>query len=185
MIQPAYGGADRGREDGDETVEGEGLTALFLLEGVGLDGLGHGLRATTTNTLEDPADEQDRQRGGDAAEEARDGKDHDAEHEEVAATDDGGGPASTGKDDGVRDQIAGQDPGPLIVLAPRLPAMWGRATLAIEVSRTSIKAARATVAAISTGLPPASNCRGLALRVFRLRLFQAILIPIRTNFFLL
>src|SRR5271169_7040042 len=30
--------------------------------------------------------------------------------------------------------------------------MWGRATLAIEVSRTSMKAASATVAAISQGL---------------------------------
>src|SRR3979490_576019 len=30
--------------------------------------------------------------------------------------------------------------------------MWGRATLAMEVSRTSMKAARATVAAISQGL---------------------------------
>src|ERR1700722_10146516 len=32
--------------------------------------------------------------------------------------------------------------------------MWGRATLAMEVSRTSMKAARATVAAISQGLTP-------------------------------
>ncbi len=30
--------------------------------------------------------------------------------------------------------------------------MWGRATLAMEVSSTSIKAARATVMAISQGL---------------------------------
>src|SRR5579872_7138575 len=37
-------------------------------------------------------------------------------------------------------------------LAPRLPAMWGRATLAMEVSSTSMNAARATVAAMSHGL---------------------------------
>ena len=37
------------------------------------------------------------------------------------------------------------------MLAPRLPAIWGRATLAMEVSRTSMKAASATVAAISHG----------------------------------
>src|ERR1700683_1489566 len=36
-------------------------------------------------------------------------------------------------------------------LAPRLPAMGGSATFAIEVSSTSIKAARATVAAMSHG----------------------------------
>jgi hypothetical protein len=37
------------------------------------------------------------------------------------------------------------------MLAPSEPAMWGSATLAIEVSSTSIKAARATVIAISQG----------------------------------
>ncbi len=41
---------------------------------------------------------------------------------------------------------------PSSVLAPRLPAMWGRATLAMEVSSTSMKAARATVMAMSQGL---------------------------------
>src|SRR5271167_2623635 len=38
------------------------------------------------------------------------------------------------------------------LLAPRLPAMYGRATLAILVSRTSMKAASATTTAISQGL---------------------------------
>src|ERR1700733_11635841 len=37
-------------------------------------------------------------------------------------------------------------------LAPRLPAMWGNATLAILVSSTSMKAAIATTTAISHGL---------------------------------
>src|SRR5580658_3563811 len=38
------------------------------------------------------------------------------------------------------------------LLAPRLPAMYGRATLAMLVSSTSMKAARATTTAISQGL---------------------------------
>ena len=38
------------------------------------------------------------------------------------------------------------------MLAPSEPAMCGRATLAIEVSSTSIKAANATVMAMSQGL---------------------------------
>src|SRR5437899_4165592 len=38
------------------------------------------------------------------------------------------------------------------LLAPRFPAMYGRATLAMLVSRTSMKAARATTTAISHGL---------------------------------
>ena len=37
-------------------------------------------------------------------------------------------------------------------LAPREPAMCGRATLAMEVSRTSMKVARVTVSAMSQGL---------------------------------
>src|SRR5882762_1452235 len=39
-----------------------------------------------------------------------------------------------------------------LLLAPRLPAMWGKATLAISVSRTSIKAAKATTIPINQGL---------------------------------
>src|ERR1700730_2692780 len=38
------------------------------------------------------------------------------------------------------------------LLAPRLPAMYGRATLAMLVSRTSMNAASATTTAISQGL---------------------------------
>src|SRR5215469_5904279 len=38
------------------------------------------------------------------------------------------------------------------LLAPKLPAMYGRATLAMLVSRTSIKAASATTTAMSQGL---------------------------------
>src|SRR6266436_1314579 len=38
------------------------------------------------------------------------------------------------------------------LLAPRFPAMYGRATLAMLVSRTSMNAARATTTAISQGL---------------------------------
>ncbi len=41
---------------------------------------------------------------------------------------------------------------PSSVLAPRVPAMCGRATLAMEVSSTSMNAASATVMAISQGL---------------------------------
>ena len=38
------------------------------------------------------------------------------------------------------------------LLAPRFPAMYGRATLAMLVSSTSMKAASATTTAISQGL---------------------------------
>ncbi len=43
--------------------------------------------------------------------------------------------------------------------APRLPAMCGKATFAMEVSSTSIKAANATVAAMIQGLTRGFHCR--------------------------
>ena len=110
----AQGGADGGSEDGDEAVEGKGLAALLGLEGVGHDGLGHGLHASAAEALNDAADEQDGQRGSRAAEETGDGKDGNAEDEEVAAAHDAGGPAAEGQDNGVGDQVAGEDPGSLI-----------------------------------------------------------------------
>ena len=110
----AEGGADGGGEDGDEAVEGKGLTALFLFEGVGHDGLGHGLEAAAPDALDDAGDEEDGQRGGDAAQKAGDGKEGDAGEEEVFAADDGGGPGTGGEDDGVGDEVGGEDPGALV-----------------------------------------------------------------------
>src|SRR6266404_5816879 len=51
------------------------------------------------------------------------------------------------------------------LLAPRFPAMYGRATLAMLVSSTSMNAARATTTAISQGLylgRQTSSSRGTA-----------------------
>ena len=110
----AKGGADGGREDGDEAVEGEGLAALLGLEGVGHDGLGHGLHAAAARALQNAADEQHGQRGRRAAEKAGDGKDDNAEQKEVAPSHDAGGPGADGQHDGVGDQIAGQHPGALV-----------------------------------------------------------------------
>ena len=81
----AEGGADGGGEDGDEAVEGKGLAALLGLEGVGHDGLGHGLHTAAAGALQDAADEQDGQRGGGAAEKAGDGEDDDAEAQRSCA----------------------------------------------------------------------------------------------------
>ena len=79
----AQGGSDGGGEDGDEAVEGEGLAALLFLEGVGHDGLGHGLESAAADALEDAGDEEDGEAGSEAAEEAGYGEDDDAGEEEV------------------------------------------------------------------------------------------------------
>ena len=49
----AESGADGWREHGDEAVEREGLAALVGLEGVGHDGLRHGLHAAAAGALND------------------------------------------------------------------------------------------------------------------------------------
>jgi hypothetical protein len=48
------------------------------------------------------------------------------------------------------------------LLAPSEPPMWGRATLAMEVSSTSMNAASATVMAISQGLTLGFQATGSA-----------------------
>ena len=48
------------------------------------------------------------------------------------------------------------------LLAPRLPAMWGKATLAMLVSSTSMKAAMATTTAMAQGLNFGFQGAGLA-----------------------
>ena len=40
-----------------------------------------------------------------------------------------------------------------LLLAPRLPAMWGKATLAMLVSSTSMNAVSETATAMTQGLP--------------------------------
>ena len=107
-------GADGGREHGDEAVESEGLTALVRLERVGHDGLRHGLHAASAGSLKHAAKQEDGQRRSSAAEKTGDGKDGDAEDEEVAAANDRRGPAAERQHDGVRNQVAGEHPRGLI-----------------------------------------------------------------------
>ena len=110
----AEGGADGGREHGDEAVEGEGLAALLRLKGVGHDGLGHGLHAAAACALDDAEDEQHGQRGRRAAKKTGHREDDDAEDEEVAPAHEAGGPSAQRQHDGVRDQVAGEHPGALV-----------------------------------------------------------------------
>ena len=110
----AEGGPDGGGEDGDEAVEGKGLAALLGRKGVSHDGLSHGLEAAAAGSLKDAEEQKHGQREGRAAEEAGDGEDDDAEDEEVAASEDTGGPSTERENDGIGDKVAGENPGALI-----------------------------------------------------------------------
>ena len=109
-------------------------------------------QAAAAETLKDAKEQEQSQGGSDAAKKRADGKNNDAEHEEILAADNAGGPSAHWKDDCVGYEIGSENPSAFVKLAPRLPAICGRATLAMLVSRTSMKAARATVAAMSHGL---------------------------------
>ena len=58
----AQRGADGRREHGDQAVERERLSALVRLEGIGHDGLRHGLQSSAACSLEHAEDKQHRQR---------------------------------------------------------------------------------------------------------------------------
>ena len=95
----------------------------------------------------------------------------DAQSCRTLATDHSREPSADRDHDRVRDEIGGEHPRALSLLAPRLPAMCGSETLAMLVSSTSMNVAIATTTAISHGLnagrqvsavgtAPAAACTG-------------------------
>ena len=111
----AEDGADgRGSDDGDG-VEREGGGAFGGRKGVDEDRLLDWSEATTADTLQDAREEHDAEGGSDATEKRRDGEERDAGHVVVPAAEDAGEPRGHGKDDGVSDEIGGENPGDFVV----------------------------------------------------------------------
>ena len=108
-------GADGGRGDDGDGIEGEGGGSLGGGKGVDEDGLLDGGETAAADALEDASHEHDGERRGDAAEEAGDGEEGDAGHVVVLATEDAGEPGGHGEDDGVGDEIGGENPGDFVV----------------------------------------------------------------------
>ena len=84
-------------------------------EGVDEDGLLDGGEAAAADALQDARHEHDAEGGCDAAEERRDGEERDAGHVVVLAAEDAGEPGGHGEDDGVGDEVGGEDPGDFVV----------------------------------------------------------------------
>ena len=104
-----------GAHDDGEAVHGEGLAALFGREGIGEDGLLGGGEAAAADALQDAAEDEQRQRRGDAAERGADAEERDADHVELLAPDEGGHVGAGRKDDGVGDEVGGEDPGGFVL----------------------------------------------------------------------
>ena len=108
-------GADSGREDDRHAVKSEGLAALLDGEGVGEDGLLAWRETSAAETLQDAGKNEDWQRGGESAQKGAGGEDDHAGHVEALATEAVRKPSRDGKDDRGGDEIAGEDPGGLVL----------------------------------------------------------------------
>ena len=104
-------GADGRREHGDQSVEREGLAALVRLEGIGHDGLRHGLHAAAARALQTRNISSIGSEGAAPHRKLATVKIDDAEDEEILAAHQAGGPGAQGQHNGIRHQIAGEHPG--------------------------------------------------------------------------
>ncbi len=107
----AEGGTEDGGDDDSEGEDGHGGTAFCGREGLEEDGLGERLEGSAASALDDAGEKHDAEGGGGSAGEAGDGEDGDAGHEEALAAEFEGEPVARGENDGVGDEIAGEDPG--------------------------------------------------------------------------
>jgi predicted transcriptional regulator len=108
-------GADGGREDDRHAIDGEGLAALVRRESVGEDGLLAGLQAAAAGSLEHAEEDEERERGREAAEHGADAEQRDADHVEALATEEADEVGAHREDDGVGDEVGGQDPGGFVL----------------------------------------------------------------------
>ncbi len=111
----AEGGAEDGGDDDTEGEDGHGGAAFGGREGLEEDGLREGLEGASAGSLDDAREEHEGEGGGGSAGEAGDGEDGDAGHEEALAAELERAPVAGGEDDGVGDEVGGEDPGGLVV----------------------------------------------------------------------
>ena len=107
----AEGGAEDGGDDDSEGEDGHGGAAFGGREGFEQDGLRERLQRSAACSLDDAGEEDEAEGGGGSAGKAGDGEDGDAGHEEALAAELEGEPVAGGEDDGVGDEVAGEDPG--------------------------------------------------------------------------
>ena len=107
----AEGGAEDGCDDDSEGEDCHGCSAFAGWEGFEQDGLGEGLERSAAGALNYASEEQKSQGGGRSAGEGGGGEDGDAGHEETLASETEGEPVAGGEDDGVGDEVGGEDPG--------------------------------------------------------------------------
>jgi len=142
------GGADDGRDDDADAVDGHGGTVFAGRKAFEEDGLGEGLHASATDALENAGEDEHRHVDGESAEEGSRGEEDDGKQKQALASDAKRDPAGGREHDGVGDEVAGENPGSLVGGGGEVAGDVGRATLATEESRTTMKVAVMTERAI-------------------------------------
>ena len=107
--------ANGGGGDDGHAVESEGGGALLRREGVDQDGLLDRGEAATADSLENAEEDKEREAGSDAAEERAYGKEEHADHVIAFAAKDAAEPGGKGEDNGVGNEVAGEDPGAFVI----------------------------------------------------------------------
>src|SRR6185369_16014640 len=103
--------ADRRSEDNAESINREGNSAFFDRDRIGNDRLLGRCKSSSAQSLDDPEEYQHPEIGRYAAHERTPDKQHDACHVETLASEECGEPSADRKDDSVRDEVGGKDPG--------------------------------------------------------------------------
>ncbi len=111
----AEGGAEDGGHDDSEGEDGHGGPAFGGWEGFEEDGLGERLESSAACALHDAGQQQDGQGRGGSTGEAGDGEDDDAGEKKAFAAEFEGEPVAGRENDGVGDEVAGEDPGGFVV----------------------------------------------------------------------
>ena len=104
------GAKDRGDDD-PETIGGHGHGAFCRGKALKQDGLRQRLQCAAPRTLQHAGQQNDGERWGRSAEKRGNGEDGDADEQEPLASEAAGEPVGGGQNDGVGDQVAGENPG--------------------------------------------------------------------------
>ena len=110
--QPAAeGGAEDRGDDDAKAVGRHGHGSLLDGETLKQDGLRERLQSAAAGALHDAGEQDDAERRGRPAKERGDGEDDDAGEQKALSAKAAGKPVGSGQNDGIGDQVAGEDPG--------------------------------------------------------------------------
>jgi hypothetical protein len=110
VIQPPIVGPRDGASTATRPYSAKAWPRFFWFKRIRHDGLSHWLEAASPDALKDACKKQDRESRRDTAKKTCRGEDGNTKQKEILAADNARCPCTDREDDGVRDQIAGENP---------------------------------------------------------------------------